>query len=84
MSKGYYRGMDIRIDYSGNCQPFPKETKEELEAYRKEKLALLDDFLIGKKKVRGERRKKFKKALDNIHTMQGIDRYFRYYLDANM
>ena len=84
MSKGYYRGMGIAIDYSGNCQPFPKETKEELESYRKEKLALLDDFLIGRKKLKGEERKRFKEALSNIKSMRGIDNYFKTYLDTHM
>ena len=83
MSKGYYRGMGVNIDYSGNCVA-PTETKEELEAYRKEKLSLIDDFLVGKKKIKGEERKKLKKALDNIHTMRGIDMYFRTYLDTHM
>lgn len=80
---GYNRAVSPNIDYSGNCTT-PTETKAELEAHRKAKLALIDDFLVGSKKLKGEERKKFKKALDNIQTMQGIDRYFRTYLDTHM
>ena len=83
MSRGYGKAIGTNVDFSGNCIA-PTETKAELEAYRKEKLSLIDDFLIGKKKLKGEERKKFKKALDNIHTMRGIDQYFRTYLDAHM
>lgn len=80
---GYNRAVPTNTDYSGNCIA-PTETKEELAAYRKEKLSIIDDFLVGKKRLKGEERKQFKKALDNIHTMHGIDLYFRTYLDAHM
>ena len=80
---GYNRAVPTNTDYSGNCIT-PTETKAELEAYRKEKLALADDFLVGRKKLKGEERKQFRKALDNIHTMRGIDLYFRRYLDEHM
>lgn len=80
---GYNRAVPTNTDYSGNCIA-PTETKAELEAYRKEKLSLIDDFLIGKKKLKGEERKQFKAALSNINTMRGIDIYFRRYLDIHM
>ena len=80
---GYNRAVPTNTDYSGNCI-IPTETEAELETYRKEKLALIDDFLVGRNKLKGEERKQFRKALDNIHTIRGIDLYFRRYLDTHM
>lgn len=83
MYRGYGKALEVPLDYSGKCTA-PTETKEELAAYRKEKLSIIDDFLVGKKKLKGEERKQFKKALDNIHSMRGIHNYFMHYLDEHM
>ena len=80
---GYNRAVPTNTDYSGNCIA-PTETKEQLEACRKKKLELIDEFFVGKKKLKGEQRKQFKKALEGIQTIRGLDLYFRRYLDTHM
>ena len=83
MSKGYNRAVAPNIDYSGNCVA-PTETEAELVAYRKEKLKLMDEFFVGRKKLTGEKRKQFKQELDAKKSMRSIDDFCRDYISKNL
>ena len=71
------------IDYSGNCTA-PKETKADLEACVKEKMEIVDDFCVGKKKLKAAERKQLEKAMLNINSVRGIDLYFRTFIDSRI
>lgn len=58
------------------------ETKSELEAYVDTKMAIIDDFLVGKNKLKSKEKKEFRNAMLNIKTKWGIDRYFREFIDS--
>lgn len=58
------------------------ETKAELEAYVATKMEIVDDFCVGKHKLKAKEKKALEKAMLNIKTKWGIDRYFREFIDA--
>lgn len=82
MSK-YNKAIGDNIDFSGNCVA-TTETKEELAVYIAEKMDIIDDFLIGKHKLKATEKRQLEKTLSKIKTKRGIDIYFRTYLDAHM
>lgn len=58
------------------------ETKEDLEAYVDSKMAIIDDFCIGRNKLKAKERKEVRRKMLSIKTKWGIDRYFREFIDA--
>ena len=71
------------IDYSGNCTA-PKETKADLKACVKEKMEIVDDFCVGRKKLKANERRELEKAMLNIKSIRGIDLYFRTFIDSRI
>ena len=69
------------IDYSGNCV-LVKETQEELEAYVDEKMDIIDDFLVGRHKLKAAEKRALENAMLAIKTKRGIDLYFRTFIDS--
>lgn len=58
------------------------ETDAELEAYVNSKMAIIDDFCIGKNKLKAKERKEVRQKMLSIKTKWGIDRYFREFIDT--
>lgn len=83
MSKGYGKAIGTNIDFSGKCT-VPKETKAEIKAYVKEKMSIIDDFLIGKKKLNAEQKKELRDTMLTMETIARIDSYFRTFINARI
>lgn len=77
------KAIGNNIDYSGNCIA-PVETETEIKALVAEKMAIIDDFLVGKKRLKGDARAKFEEYLLSLNSMRAIDVYFRNYVNAHM
>ena len=58
-----------------------RETKEELAVYVAQKMDIVDDFCVGKHKLKAKERKELEKAMLAIQTKRGIDKYFRTFID---
>ena len=80
---GYNRTIGTNIDFSGNCTA-PTETKAELEAAVKEKMEIVDDFCIGRKKLKAAEKRALEKAMLDIKTIRGIDLYFKRFVDSRI
>ena len=78
-----YSSIGMEIDYSGNCKA-PIETRQELIDSVKEKMELVDDFLVGKKKLKAKERRELQAHLLSLETLRQIDIEFRKFLDARM
>ena len=83
MNKPFGKVIGNNIDYSGNCVAVT-ETKAELEAYVKSKMEIVDDFCIGRNKLKAKERKDLEKAMLNIKSTRGIDLYFRTFIDSRI
>ena len=77
------KAIGNNIDYSGNCV-LVKETQEELEAYVAEKMDIIDDFLVGRHKLKAAEKRNLEKAMLNIKSKRGIDLYFRTFIDSKL
>ena len=73
--------IGTNVDFSGTQVP-ERETKEELEAYVKEKMYIVDDFLVGRHKLKAADKRNLEKAMLAIKSKRGIDLYFRTFLDS--
>jgi hypothetical protein len=62
------------------CEPV-RETKEELAAYVAQKMDIIDNFCVGRHKLKAKERKELEKAMLAIQTKWGIDKYFRTFID---
>ena len=71
------------IDYSGKCTA-PVETEKELKAYVKEKMSIVDDFLIGKRKLKGNARHEFEAHMRSLKSTRAIDIYFKDFIKSHM
>lgn len=60
------------------------ETKAELAEYVADKMDIVDDFCIGKNKLKAKERKELEKAMLNIKSKRGIDLYFRTFIDSKI
>ena len=60
------------------------ETKDELEAYVDSKMNIIDDFCVGKHKLKAKERKEVRQKMLSIKTKWGIDRYFREFIDSKV
>lgn len=60
------------------------ETKAELNAYVASKMDIVDDFCIGKNKLKAKERKELEKAMLKIKSKRGIDLYFRTFIDSKI
>lgn len=78
-----YKTIGNNIDYSGNCVAVT-ETKAELEAYVKSKMEIIDDFCIGKNKLKAAEKRNLEKAMLAIKSTRGIDLYFRTFIDSRI
>lgn len=83
MSKGYGKAIGTNIDFSGKCT-VPKETKAEIKAYVKEKMLIVDDFLVGKRKLNAEQKKALRETMLTMETTSRIDSYFRDFITARI
>ena len=77
------KAIGNNIDYSGNCVLI-KETQEELEAYVAEKMDIIDDFLVGGRKLKAAEKRSLEKAMLAIKSKRGIDLYFRTFIDSRI
>lgn len=80
---GYNRAVGTNIDFSGKAVA-PTETKEELEACVKEKMEIIDDFLVGRNKLKAAEKRNLEKAMLAIQTVRGIDLYFKRFIDSRI
>ena len=71
------------IDYSGRCTA-PVETRKEIKAYAKEKMSIVDDFLIGKRKLNREDKHTLKEHLSSLESTTAIDIYFRNFINERL
>jgi ABC-type phosphate/phosphonate transport system substrate-binding protein len=83
MSKGYGKAIGTNIDFSGKCT-VPKETTAEIKAYVKEKMLIVDDFLVGRKKLNAEQKKALRETMLAMETTSSIDSYFRDFITARI
>lgn len=60
------------------------ETKAELEAYVANKMDIVDNFCIGKNKLKAKERKDLENAMLNIKSKRGIDLYFRTFINSRI
>ena len=56
------------------------ETRAELDAFIDFKMSIVDDFFDKKNKLKASDRKALRKAMQNIKTIWGIDRYFQEFI----
>lgn len=60
------------------------ETKADLEACVESKMAIVDDFIVGKNKLNKSEKKELKNKMSAIKTTWGIDRYFQEFIFSKM
>lgn len=71
------------IDYSGNCVA-PTETKADIESYAAEKMDIVDDFLVGRRKLKANEKRELEAHLCSLKSTRAIDTYFRDFINARM
>lgn len=80
---GYNRAVPPNTDYSGKCTA-PTETDAEIQEHIKEKMALLDDFFVGRHKRTVAQKVKLKVEFESMQSIRAIDEHFRQYLCENL
>lgn len=80
---GYNRAVSMNIDYTGKYVP-KKETDAERKAHVKEKMTLVDDFLVGRKKLNADQKKELRDTMLAMETITQIDAYFRDFIKARI
>lgn len=60
------------------------ETESEIKAYAAEKIEIIDDFLMGKKRLKANEKDKLEAYLCSLKSTRAIDVYFREFINSHM
>ena len=77
------KNIGMNVDYSGKYA-IPVETEDEKKAHVAELMEIIDDFLVGKNRLKGNARAKFEEYLLSFKSIRAIDVYFKNYINSHM